>query len=101
MTREVYDGKKHYKVIVRDEGTENRYFDLLKRTGNSYKCSIYIENLKNNNDNILWDVSAEKPIYLWIGADVGTKLPFVLEIRIDSTPLGALKVTPRTVETGK
>lgn len=96
--REVYDGKKHYRVIARDEGTESRYFELPGRTENAYKCSIYIENLKDNNDNILWDVSAEKPIWLWIGVDAAADLPYVREIRIDSTPLGALKVTPKTLE---
>lgn len=54
--------------------------------------------MKDNNDNILWDVSAEKPIWLWIGVDAAADLPYVLEIRIDSTPLGALKVTPKTLE---
>ena len=86
------------RVIARDEGTESRYFELPGRTENAYKCSIYIENLKDNNDNILWDVSAEKPIWLWIGVDAAADLPYVLEIRIDSTPLGALKVTPKTLE---
>lgn len=98
LEREVYDGKKHYRVIARDEGTESRYFELPGRTENAYKCSIYIENLKDNNDNILWDVSAEKPIWLWIGVDAAANLPYVLEIGIDSTPLGALKVTPKTLE---
>ena len=98
LEREVYDGKKHYKVIAQDQGSENRYFDLLKRTENSYKCSFYIENLKDNNDNILWDVSAETPIYFWIGVEQMSKLPYVLEIRIDSTPLGALKVIPTSLK---
>ena len=97
LEREVFDGKKHYKVITQNEGTENRYFDLLKKTENSYKCSMYIENLKDNNDNILWEVSAEKPIYFWIGIDKMSNLPYVLEIRIDSTPLGALKVIPTSL----
>lgn len=98
LVREVYDGKKHYRVIAQDEGTENRYFNLLKRTENSYKCSFYIENLKDNNDNILWDVSAETPIYFWIGVEQKSKFPYVLEIRIDSTPLGALKVIPTSLK---
>lgn len=98
LVREVYDGKKHYNVVAQDEGTENRYFSLLKRTENSYKCSMYIENLKDNNDNILWDVSAETPIYFWIGVEQNAKLPYVLEIRIDSTPLGALKVLPTSLK---
>lgn len=98
LEREVYDGKKHYKVIAKDEGSETRYFEFFRRNEPSYKCVVYIENLKENNDNILWDVSADKPINLWIGWDIKTKMPFVLEISIDSTPLGALKVTPNTLK---
>ncbi len=98
MLREVYDGKKHYKVIAKNEGIETRYFDLIKKSEPAYKCSLYIENLKENNDNILWDISADKPINIWIGIDEKTKIPYVLEIRIDSTPLGAVQVTPSTLE---
>ena len=98
ILREVYDGKKHYKVIAKNEGIETKYFDLIKKSEPAYKCSLYIENLKENNDNILWDVSADKPINLWIGIEERTKMPYVLEIRIDSTPLGAVQVTPSTLE---
>lgn len=98
MTREVYDGKKHYNVIVKSNGIEKRYFSWHQREEQAYRCSIYIENLKDNNDNILWELSAERPIKLWIGQDEKTKMPFVLQIVIDSTPLGMLEVTPRTVE---
>ncbi|MCM1323626.1 MAG: DUF3108 domain-containing protein [Acetobacter sp.] len=98
LSREVYDGKKHYKVIVRDVQRANRLFEGLNRTENAYQCSIYIENLKNNNDNILWDVSADKPINVWIGYDEKAKMPYLLEIKIDSTPLGELKVSPKTLE---
>lgn len=99
LKREIYDGKKHYLAIATDKGAENRYFDFSKRVEPAYKCAFYIKNLKENNDNILWDVSAEKPINMWVGIDKKTKMPFLLEIVIDSTPLGALKVTPRTLKT--
>lgn len=98
LVREVYDGKKHYKVIIKDVGVENRLFEGLNKTENAHHCSIYIENLKNNNDNILWDVSADKPINVWIGYDIKAKMPYLLEIKIDSTPLGELKVSPKTLE---
>jgi hypothetical protein len=98
MTREVYDGKKHYKVIAKDNGMDKRYFTWYQKEEQAYRCSIYIENLKDNNDNILWEVTAEKPIKLWIGQDKKTKMPFVLQIVIDSTPLGMLEVTPSKVE---
>ena len=54
MTREVYDGKKHYKVIAKDIGLETRYFAWHQKEEQAHRCSIYIENLKDNNDNILW-----------------------------------------------
>ncbi len=97
MRREVYDGKKHYRVVLADEGTDVRYFDWLSRTENSYKCSFYIENLKENNDSILWDVSAERPIFMWIGIQQETGIPYVLEIKIDTTPFGALTVKPKNL----
>ena len=98
LLREVYDGKKHYKVIVKNKGTETKYFELIKKSEPAYKCSLYIENLKENNDNILWDVSADKPINLWIGVEEKIKMPYVLEIGIDSTPLGAVQITPSTMK---
>lgn len=98
LSREVYDGKKHYKVVVRDVRRENRFFEGLNKTKNAYQCSIYIENLKDNNDNILWDVSADKPINVWLSYDEKAKMPYLLEIKIDSTPLGELKVSPKTLE---
>lgn len=99
LEREVYDGKKHYKVIVEDKGIENRYFEGQKATIPAYKCLMYIKNLKENNDNILWDVTAETPINFWLGVNKTTNLPFVLEIKIDSTPLGALQVVPSNLDT--
>ena len=57
-------------------------------------CTIYVENLADNNDNILWEVSADKPIKMWVKKDDKTQMPYILEIGIDSTPLGALKVVP-------
>jgi len=98
MTREIYDGKKHYNVIAKDNGAEKRYFSWYQKEKQAHRCSIYIENLKDNNDNILWELSAERPIKLWIGLDEKTKMPFVLQIVIDSTPLGMLEVTPTAVE---
>lgn len=96
LVREVFDRKKHYKVIIKDGGQER--FDLGEQTENAYKCSIFIENLKDNNDNILWEVSADKPINVWVGYDEKAKMPYLLQIKIDSTPLGELKVTPKTLE---
>ena len=71
-----------------------RNFAKIEKNENAYKCSFYIENLKENNDNILWDISAQTPINVWFGVDNKDNLPKILEIKIDSTPLGAVQVTP-------
>ena len=94
LLREVHDGKKHYKVHATDKGMQKKYFDALLKEEEAHLCTIYIENLADNNDNILWEVSADKPIKLWVKKDKITNVPFILEIAIDSTPLGALKVVP-------
>ena len=98
LVREVDDGKKHYKLISKDSGIEKRYFEFLQKEETAHLCLIYIKNLKDNNDNILWEVSADRPIKLWVKGDEKTKMPIVLEIRIDSTPLGELKVIPNTLK---
>lgn len=99
LSKEIYDGKKHYQVVVTDKGPASHYYVVSGNDEPAYKCLVYIKNLKENNDNVLWDVSAEKPINMWIGWDKNAKMPFLIEINIDSTPLGALKVTPRTLKT--
>ncbi len=90
VNRQVYDGKKHYEVIVKDEGVENRWFEAMGKNENAYKCSIFIKNLKENNDNILWDITADKPINFWVDG----RTEEILEIKIDKTPLGEVKVYP-------
>ena len=94
LVREVHDGKKHYKVHATDNGLQKRYFDYLQKEEKAHLCTIFIENLADNNDNVLWEVSAEKPIKMWVKKDDKTQMPFILEIGIDSTPLGALRATP-------
>ena len=70
---EVFDGKRRYDVIFKDEGKE-----LL-------------------NDEMLWDVTQDEPIYFWIMEDGVRKLPFIAKIEIDSTPLGRLQVLTQNI----
>ena len=46
--------------------------------------------MKENNDNILWDITADKPINFWVDG----RKEEILEIKIDKTPLGEVKVYP-------
>ncbi|MBR5599012.1 MAG: DUF3108 domain-containing protein [Alphaproteobacteria bacterium] len=92
LEREVYDDKKYYKVFIRDEGAENRWFEFLKKNENAYKCSVYIHNLKQNNDNILWDLSADRPINMWFVVDAKREVLEIYEIKIDKTMVGDIVV---------
>jgi len=99
MVREIDDGKKHYNMISKSKGKQKRFFDYYNKEDTAELCVVYIENLADNNDNILWDISADRPIKLWVKHDEKTKMPIILEIGIDSTPLGALKTVPTSIET--
>ena len=64
------------KFIAKNEGLENRWFSHIKKNENAYKCSFYIENLKENNDNIMKELIEQKAIKLviWIGHFIATLL---------------------------
>lgn len=85
----VFDGKRRFDVIFKDEGSE-----ILPQTENSpfggeaAKCSMYIDKLKNDDDDMLMQISSERPIYFWIMEHENK--PFIARIRIDETPLGTL-----------
>lgn len=95
--RPVFDGKRRFDVIFKDEGKE-----LLPQTENSpfageaAKCSMYIDKLKNDDDDMLMQISAERPIYFWLMQKDGK--PFVVRIRIDETPLGALEASAADIK---
>ena len=99
MVREIHDGKKHYNMISKSKGTQKHFFDFYNKNDTAQLCIVYIENLADNNDNILWEISAERPINLWVKKDEKTGMPVILEIGIDSTPLGKLKTVPTAVKT--
>ncbi|MBR2274416.1 MAG: DUF3108 domain-containing protein [Alphaproteobacteria bacterium] len=98
LVREIYDGKKHYKVFIKDMGLDTRFFEFNAHTEPARLCLVYFENLKDDDDDIMSKIGPDNPIKLWLGRHQQTKMPFVLEIGVDSTPLGALKVLPKTLE---
>ena len=85
IEKQVFDGKKSYHISVKDEGID--YLDDQK----TLKCSLFIKRTDNKDDDLLFDTTAERPIYFWIGNEQKTLLPYVIKIEIDSTPLGRLK----------
>ncbi len=90
---QVFDGKRRYDVIFKDEGQ-----DTLPATekspfsGTAAKCSMYIDKLGEKGDDLLWDLTKDRPIYFWIMEETNSKAPFIAKIKIDDTPLGELEV---------
>ena len=78
---EVFDGKRRYDVIFKDEGQD-----------------MYIDKLGEQGDDLLWELTKDRPIYFWIMQDKKTKVPFIAKIKIDDTPLGELEVHTTNVE---
>lgn len=97
MVREIFDGKKHYRIEGHDTAKEMKYVNFMMKEIPVQSCQIFIKNLKDNDDALL-DASADRAINVWFGSDEKTKMPFLAEIGIDSTPLGALKVTPLSLK---
>ena len=86
----VFDGKRRFDVIFKDEGKE--ILEPLPQSpfaGEAAKCSMYIDKLNTEDDDMLMQISAERPIYFWIMKQEGKA--FIARIRIDDTPLGALE----------
>lgn len=94
---EVFDGKRRYDVIFKDEGKELLNDETLPYKGEAVKCSMYIDSLGSSGDDLLWDVTQDEPIYFWIMEDGVRKLPFIAKIEIDSTPLGRLQVLTQNI----
>lgn len=88
---QVFDGKRRFDVIFKDEGQEeltaNQYSQL---SGQASKCSMYIDKLNSKDDDLLWELTSERPIYFWILEQQGR--PYIARIMIENTPLGRLDV---------
>ena len=92
MEKVIFDGKKTYKIIIRDEGKETLNDPEIAFNGEALKCSMYITALDDEGDNdLLWSTTADRPVYFWILHDKKSGLPYLTKIEIKSTPLGKLK----------
>lgn len=93
---EVFDGKRRYNVIFKDEGKEilpkskhSPYF------GEAVKCSMYIDKLLESGDDLLWQTTNDKPIYFWIMEQ--DQKPFIARIEVNDTPLGTLRAYTKNI----
>lgn len=92
MEKVIFDGKKTYKITISDEGKETLNDPEITFNGEALKCSMHITSLDDEGDNdLLWNTTAERPVYFWILQDKTSGLPYLAKIEIKSTPLGKLK----------
>lgn len=90
-TLKVYDGKRRFDVIFKDEGSDNLIADEHSfYTGKASKCSMHIQKVLSDDDDQLWELSSNKPIYFWIAKEPKKNYPFIAKIHIKDTPLGEL-----------
>ncbi len=86
---QVFDGKRRFDVIIKDEGKEEisagQYSSFH---GTAAKCSMYIDKLNSKDDDMLWELTSERPIYFWILEEQGH--PFIARVMVENTPLGRL-----------
>ena len=84
MQKTVFNSKRIYKVLIKDEEKE------ILNGKDVYKCSFYIKQENMDKGDLLWQTTAERPVYFYIAQDQKTKLPYLAYLKIPSTPLGAL-----------
>lgn len=81
----VFDGKKQYVVTTQDEGEEilPKKPDLPLK-----KCSLQIEEAQAGDEDALWQMSSNRPMFFWLATEPETGLSYIVQIQIASTPLG-------------
>lgn len=93
---QVFDGKRRFDVIFKDEGREELPVSTYSPfSGEAAKCSMYIDKLGAKGDDLLWELTSDRPIYFWIMTDVTSHRPFIARVLVENTPLGRLEVFTR------
>ncbi len=91
--QQVFDGKRRFDVIFKDEGQEELKADENSPFGGlASKCSMYIDKLESEGDDLLWELTSDKPVYFWILPEPQSQKPFIARINVGATPLGELNV---------
>lgn len=95
----VFDGKKNFDIVFNDEGKEiinaNEYTTF---SGKASKCSFYADDLGKDYDDLIFQMTPENPMYVWILKDKKTNKPFIAKLEKKSTALGKLQVYTTLVE---
>ncbi len=91
----VFDGKKRFDVIFNDEGKEELQTPHFK--GYAHKCSMYIDSLGAKGDDLLWELTLNKPVTFWIMKDAQTNVNFIAKVIVPGTALGDLEVVTKKI----
>lgn len=98
-TYDVFNGKRHFKVIFKDHGYDNLVDkDNPFVDGLSIKCSMYIESAEVDNDNLLFNASTGKPVSFWIKKDVDSGLPYIVRIETRYSKFGKIVAYPEEIK---
>lgn len=98
----IFDGKRRFDAIFRDEGKEEiKANEYSAFAGRAAKCSMYIDKLGAEGDDLLWQLSSDRPIYFWILKDAASGAPFIARVKINETPLGEMNVYTTKIEVKK
>lgn len=99
---QVFDGKRRFDVIFKDLGPDE--ISVTEKSpyhGKAVKCSMYIDKLKEEGDDLLWKMTSESPVYFWIMEDTASQAPFIARIQVENTPLGEMNVYTTKIEVKK
>ena len=98
----IFDGKRRFDAIFRDEGKEEiKANEYSAFAGRAAKCSMYIDKLGAEGDDLLWQLSSDRPVYFWILKDEQSGAPFIARVKIDETPLEEMNVYTTKIEVKK
>lgn len=96
---EVFDGKKRFDVIFKDEGKENLKANKYSQfEGPAVKCSMYIDNLGSKGDDLLWEITSDRPVYFWVMEQGEKTRPFIARIEVKETKYGKVQVYTKKVD---
>ena len=90
LKKTVFNGKKIYHINIQDKNEETIEGEKVR------KCAAFIHQENLEKGDLLWQVSSEKFILIYLAKAPQTGLPFLKQLEIDSTPLGKLKATTKT-----
>lgn len=100
--RKVFDGKRRYNVLFEDLGQD--WLEQDERSpyfGKALKCSMSIDRLKEESDDMLWKMTSDSPVYFWIMQEDKNGVPFIARVKVGETPLGEMTVYTNKIEVNK